>query len=364
MHRASPLLVVLLTLTACSSGPPEGPQAVTSVTASDTTCGLSSAEVASGTLRLDVSNAGPRLTDVYVYDGARVVGEVAGVDPGESASLSVSLEAGDYEVACKPGGTGKGVRTALRATGDGVPRRDPRLAAGVAAFTRWVQGQAAELTRRTALFTAAVEAGDIARAKALYAPSRIPWERIEPVAESFGDIDPKVDAREDGLEPGQVWTGWHKLEKDLWTTGTTDAATARQLLADVRDLQARVATVELGPDQLGNGAKELLDEVATGKVTGEEERYSRTDLVDFQANVEGAKQAYDALRPVAVDRDAALVATLDRRFAECFAALAPHGSGASFVAYDRLTAGQVRALAAVVDALGEPLSQLTATVLR
>ena len=86
-------------------------------------------------------------------------------------------------------------------------------------------------------------------------------------------------------------------------------------MADIKDLQTRVATVELTPVQLANGAKELLDEVATGKITGEEDRYSHTDLWDFKANVEGSQGAVAALRPVIDEKDPALGPTLDERFA-------------------------------------------------
>jgi iron uptake system component EfeO len=113
---------------------------------------------------------------------------------------------------------------------------------------------------KTGAFVAAVKAGEVAKAKRRYGPSRVPWERIEPVAESFGDIDPKVDARENDVAPGQRWTGWHRLEKDLWVTGLRpdSGRVADRLLADVRDLKARVARLQLTPAQLGNGAKELL----------------------------------------------------------------------------------------------------------
>jgi iron uptake system component EfeO len=139
---------------------------------------------------------------------------------------------------------------------------------------------------------AAVKAGDVAKAKSLYAESRIPWEAVEPVAESFGDLDPKVDLREADLEAGQEWTGWHRIEKALWTDGDLSQTrpVADQLAADVRVLQERVATADLTVASIGNGAKELLDEVATGKITGEEEAFSHTDLVDFQANLDGAKK--------------------------------------------------------------------------
>ena len=144
------------------------------------------------------------------------------------------------------------------------------------------------------------------------------WERIEPVAESFGDLDPKLDLREADLEAGQAWTGWHAIEKDLWppaegyTALTTDERTALadQLVADTHDLSDPRAGPDLRRHQLGNGAKELLDEVATGKVTGEEETWSHTDLWDFQANVDGARIAFENLQPALEKKDPELATTL------------------------------------------------------
>ncbi len=214
-------------------------------------------------------------------------------------------------------------------------------------------------------FAAAIKAGDVEGAKALYAESRVPWESIEPVAESFGDLDPRLDLREADLEAGQEWTGWHRIEKALWVDGSVAGldAVADQLVADVKDLQSRVADAEITAASMGNGAKELLDEVATGKVTGEEEAFSHTDLWDFAANVDGAKKAYELLRPIVADRDAALVATLDSSFSTVEAELAKLRSGDGFVSYDTVDAAHRKLLAGHVDALGEPLSKLTATVL-
>ena len=115
--------------------------------------------------------------------------------------------------------------------------------------------------------------------------------------------------------------------------------------------------------QISNGAKELLDEVASGKVTGEEEIWSHTDLWDFQANVDGAWVAFEVLRNVAEAEDPELVGTLVTRFDELNALLAEHGSiEEGFSSYDELTTAEVQALAAAVDAVGEPLSRLTTTI--
>ena len=373
MRLALLVTLPLLALTACGSGaaapiPTAGSavKAAVEVTAGDATCGVARTELVSGVNTFTVRNAGSDVTEVYVYGPKdAIAGEVENIGPGLSRTLTVELPAGRFEVACKPGLKGAGIRTPITVTAAGsVAPADPRLATGVADYTAWVHTEVATMLTATRAFTEAVEAGDVVRAKSLYAASRIPWERIEPVAESFGDLDPRIDAREADLQPGQVWTGWHRLEKSLWVKGSVagDAPVARQLMVDLTALAAKVQTVVLTPSQLGNGAKELLDEVATGKITGEEEAFSHTDLVDFAANVEGAKRAYDALRPVALSREPKLVAELDAEFTDVAAALAPYGNGASFRSYTDLTKDQVRRLAEAVDALAEPLSRLTAAV--
>ena len=76
----------------------------------------------------------------------------------------------------------------------------------------------------TKAFTDAVDRGNVEQAKALYAPARVAYERIEPVAETFGDLDPEIDARE-GDVPKKEWGGFHYIEQKLWVDGTTDGLT-------------------------------------------------------------------------------------------------------------------------------------------
>jgi iron uptake system component EfeO len=181
-----------------------------------------------------------------------------------------------------------------------------------------------------------------------------------------GDLDPRIDAREADLEPGQEWTGFHRLEKDLWVSGpqADSAAVADRLQADVTEIVTRSKAVELTPLQLANGAKELLDEVATGKITGEEDVFSHTDLWDFQANVEGSQAAVAALRPVVVERDPALAKTLDEKFEAVTDLLAAQRSGDGFKLYTDLTEAERKAFAAAVDALSEPIAKVSEVVAR
>lgn len=240
-----------------------------------------------------------------------------------------------------------------------------------AKYSAYVEDQADQLVAGTKAFAAAFAGGNAATARSLYAPTRMHWERIEPVAEAFGDLDPKLDLREADLAPGEQWTGWHRAEKDLFApagyqpmTTSERAVLAKQLVADTEDLRRRTRTVTLTADKLGNGAKELLDEVATGKVTGEEETWSHTDLWDFQANVDGARTAFEILRPALQQKNAGLATELDTKFAALQTELKKHAKGDGFAYYDELTPAQVQKLAALVDALGEPLSRLTSAVVQ
>jgi iron uptake system component EfeO len=342
------------------------------VTATDTTCDLSVTTGTAGPVTFQISNTGTKVNEFYLYgaDGTTIVGEVENIGPGLSRELAVALEPGTYVTACKPGMTGEGIRAeftvAAGSSATGTGGGNAQVERATADYANWVERQAAKLLVGTKAFARAVKDGDVPRAKALYPEVRMYWERIEPVAESFGDLDPKLDARINDLEPGQKFTGWHRLERDLWVTGLKkdSAGIADQMVADTQELVERVETVELTGDRITNGSKELLDEVATGKITGEEERYSHTDLYDFQANVEGAQRGYDALRAVIVERDPDLAEQLDTRFAAMNRLLAQYRSGDGFVSYDDLSKQDIRKLSAQLEALSEPVSQMTVVVLQ
>ncbi|MGW8952796.1 iron uptake system protein EfeO [Streptomyces sp. NPDC055709] len=344
------------------------------VTAKDDSCEVSKKEFPAGHVQLDIENKGSKVTEVYIlFPDDRIVTERENIGPGTKASLTAEVKAGDYEIACKPGMKGDGIRQQVKATGGNAAKRSPEMDEAVAQYRTYVQQQADETLPKVKVFTDAVRAGDIEAAKKAYADSRIGWERTEPVAESFGDIDPKVDLREDGvadLKPGEKWTGWHRLEKALWQDkklGAEEKTFADTLDKDLADWVKRVGTAEITPTSMANGAKELLDEVATGKVTGEEERYSHTDLVDFKANVEGAQKSYELLKPVASKNDPQLVAELDKQFAALNGLLDKYRTDKAsyvFTSYDKVDGAQRKELSDGVNALAEPLSKLAAAVVK
>ncbi|MER5433801.1 iron uptake system protein EfeO [Streptomyces sp. NPDC002588] len=368
-------VTALTAVTGCTSkSDAKGGDRVIGVTATDSTCKTTKKQISAGHVELAVENKGSKVTEVYIlFPDDRIVSERENIGPGTKQRVTAEVKAGDYQIACKPGMKGTGIRQSLKVTGGAAAKRNPELDKAVAEYREYAQEQADATIPLVETFAKAIKAGDITAARNAFAPSRVGWERTEPVAESFGDIDPKTDTRADGLEAGQKWTGWHRLEKSLWEDkkiGAQEKTLADQLVTDLKDWQKRVGKAEITPTSMANGAKELLDEVATGKVTGEEDRYSHTDLSDFKANVEGAQKAYELLKPVAQVNDKALATELDKQFAALNSVLDKYRSGATdkaqngFVSYDKVTEAQRKELSDAVNALAEPLSKLAAAVVK
>ncbi|MFL6562644.1 MAG: iron uptake system protein EfeO [Bacillus sp. (in: firmicutes)] len=226
-------------------------------------------------------------------------------------------------------------------------------------YRAYALGEIEEFVKATDAFTTAVKNGDIEQAKAIYGPARMHYERAEPIAEVFGDLDPKIDARE-GDVPEAEWGGYHKIEKGLWADKTTKGYEqfAEQLMKDVNLLRAKVDTVEVTPELLITGAVDLLNEVSTSKVTGEEDRYSHTDLYDFAANVEGAEKIYQLLNPSLMKKDEDVSKEIQARFDDVYRLLNQHKKGDGYKLYTELTEAQVKELSQAIDALAEPLSQI------
>lgn len=356
-------------LAACADDPVAS-DGTLSVAASDSACDLSATDLEAGPQTFTVTNTGSKVTEFYVYaEGDRILGEVENVGPGLSRELVVDLPKGTYEGACKPGMIGDGIRQTLNVTGEAAaPLSDSEeLQAAADSYSRYVKSQSDALIVKTTEFVDAVKAGNVEEAKTLFPIARTYWERIEPVAEQFGDLDPITDGREpDAIAEGIDFTGWHRIEKQLWVENNTDNMEkyADQLLKNVKEI------VKLGQDapltalELAQGSKGLLDEVATGKITGEEDEFSHTDLWDFKANIEGSQAAISALRPVLEVQDPALVKELDTQFAALDDELNQYQDQATgeWVFYDKLTDAQVKKLSDAVAALSEPISKVAAAV--
>lgn len=226
-------------------------------------------------------------------------------------------------------------------------------------YQSYLQEQSDLLVTATKKFTDAVRNNDIEAAKTEYVKSRVFYERIEPVAESFGDLDPDIDARINDVDSEADWTGFHVIERALWENNTTEGMKefADKLDADVKKLDDQVKTLEMEPTQMVAGAMELLNEAATTKITGEEEAYSHTDLSDLAANVEGSKVVYQAIIPALNENDEELANQLDTQFNTMEEKLAAYQSGDSYVDYTELSKEQIREISTELSTLAELMAK-------
>jgi iron uptake system component EfeO len=360
----------------CTSNTRAGSSQSVKVKGSATSCEVSQATASSGTISFNVTNTDAKVNEFYLLanDGLRILGEVENIGPGITRNLVVQASPGDYFTVCKPGMTGDGLRATFTVTDSGKPavtgQNAQLLAAATDQYRLYVRDQTSQLLEKTKKFSETYAAGNDSEARAQYPAVRLHWERIEPVAESFSDLDPRLDSREADLQQDQVWTGWHRIEKDLWPptagyvalTPLERQTLASKLAADTEELVGRAHGVTFVATDLANGAKELLDEVAASKVTGEEEIWSHTDLWDFQANVDGARVAFETLKPALDTKNPALSTKLTERFASLQALLDRYKKGDGFVFYNELSTTDVRQLADSVSALSEPLSDLGAAL--
>lgn len=232
-------------------------------------------------------------------------------------------------------------------------------------YKSFVQGQIDQLLTDTEKFAGVLKEGKLDEAKKMYPLIRMSYERSEPIAESFGESDVKIDFRladyldENKTEEG--WSGFHRIEKIMWEQNTTvgTESYADQLVNDIKELKAKVATVKVTPDIMLTGAVDLLNEVATSKITGEEEIYSHTDLYDFRANIEGAEKIFELFKPLIEAKDKKLVSSLEKEFKNVNSLLDKHMADAQhYKLYTDLSKEDTKELAEAVTKLGEPLSQM------
>ena len=374
---------LLVPLSACSltqSKEPtaKGGEGTINVESSADKCDLTTSKAPSGNVVFKVKNTGNEVTEFYLYgeDGLRIVGEIENVGPGLSRDLVVRAAPGKYVTACKPGMKGQGIRDAFTVSDSGEDTKiegvdQETIDAATTQYAAYVKDQTQQLVDATTEFTTLYKDGEDDKARELFPHARGYWERVETVAESFGDLDPRMDIREADLEEGQKWTGWHRIEKDLWPpasgyqamTPAERATIADDLLANTKVLQQRVATLKYTVDQIGNGSKGLLDEVASGKITGEEDIWSHTDLYDFQANVDGARVGYEGLKPLLEVKDPELSKQIQEAFDALQAELDKYKTGEDdFVFYDKVTEAQRKQLSDATNSLAEPLSKMTGAI--
>ena len=335
------------------------------VAVNDAACEPMELTVPSGETVFHIKNNSGRKLEWEILEGVMVVDERENIAPSLSDKMTVTLLPGEYEMTC---GLLNNPRGKLVVTDSGFKEAAgeanmEKLAQPLADYKVYVQNEAAQLVTKTTAFVEAVKAGRTEDAKAMFADVRTHYERIEPIAELFNELDPAIDARADDFkdkeqDPG--FGGFHRIEHALWTLNTTKGMEpiADKLLADVQKLKQEIDILTFPPIKVVGGAAVLIEEVANSKISGEEDRYSRTDLSDFQANIEGAQKIIELFRPMIAEKDQALLDKTDANFKQVTDIIAKYRTEKGFQPYDKLTDADRKNLQAPINALAEDLAKL------
>ncbi len=335
------------------------------VAVNDKACEPMELTVPAGKTTFIIKNNSSKALEWEILKGVMVVDERENIAPTLTQKLTVNLAPGEYDITCGLLSNPKGK---LVVTENKDFKADAHVADMAALeqpltqYKTYVQGQVKDLVARTEVFVGAIKAGDKAKAKSIYAYTRQPYERIEPIAELFSDLDTAIDVRADDFkdqEKDPEFTGFHRLEYALFAQNdlTGMDKMADKLLADVKELQTRIDALAFPANKVVGGAAALIEEVAMSKISGEEERYSHTDLDDFDANVAGAKEILNLFRKNLVEKDEALVATVDANFKTVDGILNKYRKGNGFETYDKLSEADKTALKAPINTLAEELAK-------
>jgi iron uptake system component EfeO len=336
-------------------------------------CAPRPARITAGQVQVNVANkdAGSvSEAELRTSDLAKILGEQENLTPGLSGGFALTLQPGTYTINC-PGARQPHWTLAVsgKASGPAWPS-SPQLAAAVSSYSGYITQNAAALVTSTQQMCAAISAKNMSQAELLYPRARVYYERIEPVAEIWGNLDTDIDGRwENPVTVQSQFTGFHRIEQMMWADNTLAGAAqmCAGLVKNEQQLLTLVRSASYNPLEMASGATDLINEAATAKISGEEERYSNTDLPVFKANVDGAMEVVSLLKPYLQEKDPRLLAMIDSRAAAVDAQLvhyqaSPGYDDTGYVEYSTVLTSQRRQLSGVVNAFAEALSKVSLQV--
>lgn len=242
-------------------------------------------------------------------------------------------------------------------------QNSPELQAAAKTYMAYVNEQGEQLVAQLEKLQAAIASGDLKAAQTEYVQSRLPFERIEPIIEIFGELDDVMDARVDDYESDTdpYFIGYHRIENILFLKKTLDGAKpfADELLANGKKMRDSMKTVAVGPADFVSGVGSLMEEAQSKKITGEEERWSDASLPILRANVEGAEKIYSLIQNEVNKKDAALNDRISQGLTQVLQqidTLSP--AGTEWTLYSKLKQSQVVDLKNKLEALAELMGRI------
>ncbi|WP_017934107.1 iron uptake system protein EfeO [Nocardioides sp. Iso805N] len=346
-------------------------------------CTPSTTSVPAGPVTFSVKNeSATGLTELELLQDQKIIGEKESLAPGlPAASFTLTLGGGTYQIYC-PGAATETIDFKVTGQASATPTGSAAtlLAQGASDYGKYVTTQVDQMVTSVQKLQQDVDSGNLSAAQKQYGEARPFYEKIESDVDGFvlpgfkptdnkGNLDYLVDMRASNLVPAVGWHGFHAVERDIFANQKITAKTkqlAAELTANVQKLAQLSTTLTYKPEDLANGAAGLLEEVQANKISGEEEKYSHIDLVDFAANVEGAQQAFAYLKPGLTAVDATLTATIGQRFDTVNAMLDTYRDPAEIGGYKRYTAElkktDANKLSQTVQALQDSLAHLAEKV--
>jgi iron uptake system component EfeO len=336
-------------------------------------CAPKPAKVTAGEVDFNVANKNADAVseaELRTGDLAKILGEQENLTPGLSGSFALTLQPGTYKINC-PGASQPHWTLTVGGKSSGPAwQANPQLAAAVSGYSAYVSQNTASLVTSTQQMCAAIDAKNLTHAELLYPKARVFYEKIEPVAEIWGNLDTDIDGRwENPVTVQSQFMGFHRIEQMMWADNSLAGASqmCAGLVKNEQQLLTLVRSASYNPLEMASGATDLINEAATSKIDGEEERYSNTDLPVFQANVDGAMEVITLLQPYLQKKDPSLLAQIKQRDAAITAQLvhyqsSPGYDGTGYVEYSTVLDTQRRQLSGTVNAFAEALSKVSLQV--
>jgi iron uptake system component EfeO len=336
-------------------------------------CAPKPAKVTAGEVDFNVANKDAGAVseaELRTSDLAKILGEQENLTPGLSGGFALTLQPGTYKINC-PGAAQQHWTLTVTGQASGAAwQSNPQLAAAVSGYSAYISQNVASLVTSSQQMCAAIDAKNMSQAELLYPKARVFYEKIEPVAEIWGGLDTAIDGRwENPVTVQSQFTGFHRIEQMMWADNSLAGASqmCAGLVKNEKQLLTLVRSASYNPLEMASGATDLINEAATAKIDGEEERYSNTDLPVFVANVDGAMEVVSLLTPYLQKKDPSLLALIKRRDAAITAQMVryqatPGYDGTGYVEYSTVLDTQRRQLSGTVNAFAEALSKVSLQV--
>lgn len=297
------------------------------VTVTSQACGPDFTQLDAGNQTFTVINKSGKAADVYFVqstDGG-VLGEVESLGPGTQRAVTVPVASGSYQWRCQLAGQNPTTSTALRTTGGTnvassrmfavAPLQPSELDVPIQQYQAYVAGQLATMSDQVGALASAIDAGDLAGARADWLPAQLTWERVGAAYDSFGDLAHAIDGGPEGLPDGVAdsgFTGLRRLEYGLWhgQPAATLAPVAAQLSTDLGTLRQKLPTLTENPKDMVIRAHEILEDALRDHLSGLSDQGAGTGFAETLADVDATRVVLNELAPLINERRPGLVNTV------------------------------------------------------